>query len=113
MKINYDGRKFRSVSSSHNAEVTEATLFEYVQKENILTSQYAGGSIKNGHLIGIVDEEGKINMRYHQVNKNNEIMTGICHSEPEIMENGKIRLHEKWQWTSGDQSKGSSTLEEI
>jgi hypothetical protein len=29
------------------------------------------------------------------------------------MENGKIRLYEEWQWTSGDQSKGSSILEEI
>jgi hypothetical protein len=29
------------------------------------------------------------------------------------MKNGKIRLHEKWQWTSGDGSKGESILEEI
>ncbi|WP_321538875.1 hypothetical protein [Flavobacterium piscinae] len=39
-------------------------------------------------------------------------MTGICHSKPEIMENGKIRLHETWQWTSGDYSNGESIIEE-
>jgi hypothetical protein len=40
-------------------------------------------------------------------------MTGVCHSKPEILKNGKIRLHETWQWTSGDQSKGKSILEEV
>ena len=40
-------------------------------------------------------------------------MTGICFSKPEIMENGKIRLYETWEWTSGDNSKGNSILEEI
>ncbi len=51
-------------------------------------------------------------MRYHQINDRGEIMTGFCKSTPEIMENGKIRLHEKWQWTSGDFSEGNSVLEE-
>jgi hypothetical protein len=51
-------------------------------------------------------------MRYHQVNDKDELMTGICTSKPEILENGKIRLHENWEWTSGDQSKGSSIIEE-
>jgi len=40
-------------------------------------------------------------------------MTGTCFSKPEIMDNGKIRLHETWKWTSGDKSKGNSILEEI
>jgi hypothetical protein len=40
-------------------------------------------------------------------------MTGKCYSTPEIMDNGKIRLHEIWEWTSGDCSKGNSIIEEI
>lgn len=27
-------------------------------------------------------------------------------------ENGKVRLHEEWEWTSRDRSKGKSILEE-
>jgi hypothetical protein len=42
----------------------------------------------------------------------NELMTGMFISTPEILENGKIRLHEKWKWTSGDQSEGTSIIEE-
>ena len=84
----------------------------YKQVGNILTSEYSGGKIKKGHLIGLVDENGNIDMRYHQINEKDEIMTGICQSRPEILENGKIRLHETWRWTSGDQSSGRSILEE-
>ena len=40
-------------------------------------------------------------------------MTGTCKSKPEILENGKIRLHESWEWASGDKSKGQSIIEEI
>lgn len=111
--MNYQGKSFRPISNSDNGETSEETLFHYQQEGNILTCEYAGGKIIKGHLIGLVDREGKINMRYHQVNTSGELMTGVCHSVPEIMENGKIRLHETWQWTSGDQSKGNSVLEEI
>ena len=78
-----------------------------------MTSCYQGGQIEKGHLIGLVDKDGKIEMRYHQVNKKGELMTGICFSSPEILKNGKLRLHEKWEWTSGDYSKGKSILEEL
>jgi hypothetical protein len=52
-------------------------------------------------------------LNYHQINAQQEIRTGICTSRPEILPNGKIRLHESWQWTSGDKAKGYSVLEEI
>ena len=110
--INYDNKVFIPVSNSENGEVDSGMQFLYRQKENILTSTYSGGRIRSGHLIAIVDENGGLDMRYHQINDRGEIMTGFCKSTPEIMENGKIRLYEKWQWTSGDFSEGNSVLEE-
>ena len=111
--MNYNNKRFRPVQNSDNGETSEETIFTYNQNGNILTSEYSGGQIKKGHLIGLVDDEGNIEMRYHQVNSKGELMTGVCNSTPEILENGKIRLHEAWRWTSGDCSKGSSILEEI
>lgn len=109
----YNNRFFRPVANSENAETSGETLFHYKQEGNILTSEYKGGKIVKGHLIAWVDEKGNIDMRYHQINDKGEIMTGICHSKPEILPNGKIRLHETWQWTSGDKSSGNSILEEV
>jgi hypothetical protein len=111
--MNYHDKKFRPISNTENGETSNETLFHYKQVGNILTSEYAGGKIKYGHLIGLVDNAGKIEMRYHQVNESGELMTGICSSTPEMLANGKIRLHESWEWTSGDKSKGESIIEEI
>ncbi|MGY6648382.1 n-acetylglutamate synthase [Wenyingzhuangia sp. IMCC45574] len=120
MKINYHNKQFRVATNSENGETSSDTVFEYHQEGNILTSAYAGGQIKKGHLIGIVDENGVIEMRYHQINLQGELKTGKCISTPEVLENGKIRLHEEWEWTVegvettvGEASKGSSILEEL
>lgn len=111
--MNYDKKRFRPVQNTENGETSAETIFEYRQSGNILTAEYEGGQIKKGHLIGLVGNDGTIEMRYHQVNTKGELMTGICFSKPEIMENGKIRLYETWEWTSGDKSKGTSILEEL
>ena len=110
--INYNGKIFRPTSNTENGETSNKTVFHYKQVGNVLTSEYSGGKIIIGHLIGLVDESGNIDMRYHQVNYKGELMTGICQSKPEILKNGKIRLHENWEWTSGDKSKGQSIIEE-
>ena len=111
--MNYHDKKFRPVSNTPNGETSEETIFHYKQEGNILTCSYSGGQIKSGQLIGLVDPEGNIDMRYHQINTKGELMTGICQSTPEILNDGRIRLHERWQWTSGDCSEGNSVLEEI
>ena len=111
--INYNNKTFRPISNTENGETSIETVFHYSQNGNVLTSEYAVGRIIKGHLIGLVDEEGNIDMRYHQVNDKGELMTGRCLSKPEILENGKIRLHENWQWTSGNKSKGQSIIEEV
>lgn len=111
--MNYNNKKFRPVSTTENGETSGETLFHYKQVGNRISAEYSGGKIKYGHLIGLVDQLGTIEMRYHQINDKDELMTGICISTPEILKNGKIRLHENWEWTSGDQSKGTSIIEEL
>lgn len=111
--MNYNNKTFRPIENSENGETTGETIFEYKQNGRILTAEYKGGQIIKGHLIGLVADDGEIEMRYHQVNSKGELMTGICFSKPKIMPNGKVRLYETWQWTSGGKSKGKSILEEI
>lgn len=111
--MNYHNKEFKPVVNSENGEITATTIFKYQQEGNVLTCEYSGELIVKGHLIGLVDEQGNIEMRYHQINIKGEILTGICTSRPELLPTGKIRLYESWQWTSGDFSKGSSILEEM
>lgn len=111
--ISYNNKYFKPVSISENGEVSEEITFHYKQKGNILTCSYTGGNILKGELIGLVSNNGSIDMKYLQINKKLEINSGICQTKLEILPSGKFRLHETWQWTSGEKSKGNSILEEI
>lgn len=113
MTINYDGRRFRAVSNTENGETTRDTIFSYRQTGSILSATYNGGSIVIGHLLGLVHDDGSLDFRYHQMNDRNELMTGTCQSSPDVLPDGRIRLHEVWRWTSGDHSSGTSVVEEI
>jgi hypothetical protein len=111
--INYHKKTFRSASATANGDVNAETIFIYRQDEEIITASYAGGDVISGHLIATVDEQGRLDMRYHHVNTKKELRTGKCISTPEVLANGKLLLHEQWEWTCGDMAKGQSTLEEI
>ena len=111
--INYNDRIFRSISNTENGEVSEETIFNYQQNSFLVSATYTGGGILFGHLIGLVNAIGEMEICYHHVNDEGELRTGICNSTPEVLPNGKIRLHEKWKWTNGDESEGESIVEEI
>ena len=111
--MNYHNKQFKVISNSDNGDVSEEMTFLYQQIGEIISCEYEGPNISDGHLIGVVDEDGSINFRYRQTNARGEEVSGICYSKPEIMDNGKIRLHEKWRWTCGHRAKGRSVLEEI
>lgn len=110
--INLNNKIFVSVENTTNGEVTGDTTFLYYQEGNLVWAEYSGGSVVKGHLIATMDKDGSLDMRYHHVNKDGDLMTGVCRSTPEVLEDGRIRFYEKWQWTSGDGSEGESIIEE-
>jgi hypothetical protein len=112
-RINYDNRRFVSVSNSGNGEVGAATIFHYHQEGDLVWATYRGGAIVFGSLIAKVDDEDCLDMRYQHLNAVGELQTGKCRSLPELLPDGRLRLHEQWQWTSGDCSAGESVIEEI
>ncbi|PPA71962.1 n-acetylglutamate synthase [Jeotgalibacillus proteolyticus] len=111
--LNFNGKKFVSIDNSSNGEVSSKTFFEYTQEGHILSASYSGGEIVKGTLIGIVDNKGNLNFKYNHVNTKNEIRGGQCYSTPEVLEDGRIRLHEKWKWQDRDQAEGTSVIEEV
>ncbi len=111
--INYHDRYFAPVSNSANGEVSAATVFHYRQRGRIVWATYEGAEILFGTLVATVAYDGALDMRYQHVNLQGELMTGRCRSTPQLLMDGRLRLHESWQWTSGDESEGSSIVEEI
>ena len=109
-QISYNGKIFIPKMNSENGEVDEHSIFYYHQNDNLLWAEYEGGDVLKGSLIGTVSENGELTFHYQHLNKKMEVRIGKCHSTPHILENGKIELHEVWQWLNGDLSKGTSVL---
>lgn len=113
MKINYHGRKFAGISNTPNGQVSGETVFAYSQHDNTLTATYSGGTIKEGHMTGLVHEDNSLHFAYHHIDTDGRLKSGFCHSTPELLPDGRIRLHEKWEWTYGGEGNGASVLEEV
>jgi hypothetical protein len=111
--INYHNRHFRGVSNSGSGEVSGETVFLYRQKDKVVWATYQGGGIRMGTLVATVAEDGALDMRYSHVNADGELMTGMCQSTLEVLMDGRYRMYERWQWTSGDGSGGESVVEEF
>lgn len=112
-KINYNERTFKAESNSEAGEVGSETLFHYRQQGEVVTATYSGGSIVDGHLIASVNDSGELDMRYHHVNIAGELKCGKCHSVPEVLNDGRLCMHETWQWLCDDMSSGQSILIEV
>ena len=63
--------------------------------------------------MGIVIHNDTFQFRYHHVNRSNEIKGASGTSVPHFNSEGKIELHEEWQWLDHDQTKGKSITREV
>jgi len=113
MNYNLDRKTFKSVTNTENGDVDNQTLFFYQQKDKLVTANYRGGTIAEGHLIAKILENGQLDMRYHHLTIHGTFMLGKCLSTPELLKDGRLKFKEEWQWLSGDKSSGNSEIEEI
>jgi GNAT superfamily N-acetyltransferase len=111
--INYDNRYFVGVSNAPTGQVDASTRFHYRQRDDILWGTYQGGAIRFGTLTGAVAADGSLDFAYQHVDSDGALRSGVCHSTPEVLPDGRVRLHERWQWTGGDRSSGESVVEEV
>lgn len=98
---------------AENGEVDGQTVFHYHQKGNTIWAEYFGGEIKQGFLIGTADNNGNLAFTYQYLNESNQLRLGKCNSTPVFLEDGKMEIHEEWQWLNGDKSKGTSVIVEV
>lgn len=110
--MDLDGKIFKALSNTGSGEVDGQTVFTYHQEEDLVWAEYSGGRILKGHLLGKWNE-GKLEINYHHINLEGRIMAGKCISVPESLDDGRLKLNEKWRWYNGDQSVGTSEIVEV
>jgi hypothetical protein len=109
---NLDNKKFALIENSNNGEVDATTVFEYQQKENLVTAKYYGGTIKYGKIIALIKGD-ELNMLYQCATTDNELKAGKAIAKISTTEKGKIKLSLNWEWLNGNNDKGTSEYIEI
>lgn len=111
--INYEGRRFKMLgSSTGDAAAVASTLFEYHQTGSTVYGTYAGGSVIMGGLLGAVDADGNLTIRFHHQYTDGRLVSGEGTSRLEILDDGRYRLHETYRFYDTGY-EGTSSVEEV
>jgi hypothetical protein len=106
-----DGRSFRVSAMGAEGEASEATVFEYHERDGLVWARYEGGAVRLGFLVG-TRRGDRLDFRYSQLNENGETSNGHCSTTITTFSDGRLRLEEDWAWES-KAGAGTSAAEEI
>jgi hypothetical protein len=112
-RLDYNNRFFAGVANSGYGDFTVQTAFHYRQEGAVVWGTYKGGGVLFGTLIATIDESGCLETRWQYVSKTRELKAGTCLCVPEILPDGRLRLHQVWYMTMGGQAEGTSMIEEL
>jgi hypothetical protein len=107
--IDYDGRKFSP--AGHDAG--DAPVASYRQRGDLLWADFSGGRVRKGSLTGVCRPDDTLEFSYTMVLVDGSLVTGYCESTPELLPDGRVRLHERWQRYRPEAATGVSQLDEI
>ena len=106
-----DGLRMHVSSTADHGVVGSDTVLEFHQRGATVWAEYCGGEVTVGFLAGTL-RGTKLEFRYTQVERSGEVHGGLSHGELERLPNGRIRIHEHFQWASRDES-GTNIFDEI
>lgn len=110
-KISFDGLTLAGVANDEDGEVGADTVFHFEQTGERIYANYSGGDIADGHLVGTFDGE-QWDIKYTQINTDNETATGHSVGDVELLDDGRVRVEDEWEWESKP-GTGESIHEEI
>ena len=112
-ELSLQGRRF-AATWAEGGDVSAGltgTVFDYGQNGDLVWARYAGGDIRLGHLAGTRVRD-TLDFRYAHVTVAGDTASGHCVSTVGHLPDGRLSLHERWEWDSRAGS-GESLLEEI
>ena len=107
-----NNKKFISIENKKGLSSTE-TVFHYHQSGNVITGSYSGGPIKEGFIVGKAVSSDNIELLFHCITNEGELMSGESKGVISTSEDGSLRLKFIWSWLNGDRSGGISEYKEL
>lgn len=113
-KFNLNERRFILASNSAGADAAAGgTIFHFRQRGLIVWATYEGGGIELGLFLGESDGGRRLNFRFDQITATGELRSGRGVSQIQDLGDGRLRLRDVWEYTSGASGSGEAVLEEL
>ena len=103
MTPSLDGRRF--------SEAGRVLVFRE-DREGTVTATYAGGSVTAGTLAGRRDGRD-LEFGFAQIERNGVVTVGRAEARLELLDDGRLRVHESWEVDGPSPTSGTSVLEEL
>jgi hypothetical protein len=110
----YDCRVFELTINTENGTCTPGTRFFYRQQGTRVWATYEGEGARFGTLVAVSDAAGRLTSTYQHLDAAGSLRNGRCRTRPERLADGRLRLHEEWQWIDDpSQQLGYTVLDEV
>ncbi|WP_225775875.1 hypothetical protein [Pseudomonas sp. Marseille-Q5115] len=97
------------VTTANHSGLSDArTLFHYLVDGDVITGTYTGGHIVKGQLVGRVAGDNRIELLYHCVTDDGQLLAGWSEGTVDVREDGKTELAFTWGWLAGASGGGES-----
>lgn len=111
-RIDYNNRRFLGVVNYDEGDFNRETVFDYHQTADVVWGTFRGGGVLFGTFVAAVGTNDHLDMRWSYVCTDRTLKTGTCACAPEVLPDGRLRVHEYWTTTTGTLTEGTSVLEE-
>jgi hypothetical protein len=101
-------RRFVTTGNPHGVSGAD-TVFHYRMDGRTISGTYRGGRIRDGHLIGRATGAETIELLYHCVTTEGELLAGWSRGRVGTDLTGRTTLAFEWGWLSGAEGGGSRT----
>jgi hypothetical protein len=105
-------RRFSASSNTHGLS-TAATVFHYRVDGEAVYGTYQGGSIRLGQQIGRITGPDSIELLYHCVTTDGQLLAGWSRGTLGVDAGGRTTLSFVWGWLSGASGGGESHYVEL
>jgi hypothetical protein len=107
--FHYHGRRFRAATGDGGG----VPVAHYHQDADLVWGEFTGGHVRRGSLVGTCGPDGVLDFTYCMADEDGQVISGRCHSVPDRLDDGRIRLTERWERYGPHAAMGISYLEEV
>ena len=108
---NFNDKTFVLVTNSASGKVSTETIFKYQQVGNLVTADYAGGTINYGKILAILQGD-VLEMLYHCLTTDDQLKAGKAIAKI-TLDDGRMKLSLNWEWLVSGSDKGRSEYLEV